>query len=229
MNYPAPKGTRFSGGEDINSRMERPDTLIMFSGGLDSTGVFWKLINSQKNLHVHHLYLVNKENRAEAESRAVNEIMAYMKNVKDFGYSESYHEYPSYNGNFMWDSDIFSFMAGSICTSMKTVREVAIGMTASDMRSGLSRRVERANRIFEAFGSRAKKVYPLVDMTKKQVYEMLPGELRNMSWSCRTPIYEGEDIRECGTCKTCREMRLIVPHDDGDIGLGRDDPARPGE
>jgi len=205
--------------------MERPDTLIMFSGGLDSTGVFWRLINSQKNLHVHHLYLVNRENRALAEDRAVRDIVAHMKGIRDFGFSESYHEYPSYNGNFMFDSDIFSFMAGSICLSMKTIREVAIGMTASDMSSGLSARVERANRIFESFGTKARKVYPLMDMTKKQVYKMLPEELRNMSWSCRTPIYEGDDIRVCGRCKTCREIRSIVPHDDGNVGLGVDDPA----
>jgi 7-cyano-7-deazaguanine synthase in queuosine biosynthesis len=205
--------------------MERPDTLLMFSGGLDSTGVFWKLASSRRKLHVHHLYLVNKENRAKAEDRAVNEIVAYMKSKVDFRYSESYHEYPSYNGNFMWDSDIFSFMAGSICTSMKTVREVAIGMTASDMRAGLSERVERANRIFEAFGTRAKKVYPLIDMTKKQVYEMIPDELRKMSWSCRTPIHEGDDIKKCGKCKTCTEMKSIVPHNDGDARLGVCDPA----
>lgn len=209
----------------LNNFMERPETLLMFSGGLDSTGVFWRLINSQKIIHVHHLYLVNKENRAMAEDRAVREIVGYMKGIRDFGFSESYHEYPSYNGNFMFDSDIFSFMAGSICVSMKTVREVAIGMTASDMRYGLSARVERANRIFESFGTRAKKVYPLMDMTKRQVYEMLPEELRKMSWSCRTPIYEGEDIRECGRCKTCVEMRSIVPDDDGHAGLGVGDPA----
>jgi len=45
--------------------------LLMFSGGLDSTGVFWKLIQEKEKLHVHHLYLSNKENRAEAEAVAV--------------------------------------------------------------------------------------------------------------------------------------------------------------
>lgn len=181
----------------------------MFSGGLDSTGVFWKLISGQEELHVHHLYLVNKENRARAENKAVDEIVNYMGKIREFGFSESYHEYPCYNNNFIWDSDIFSFMAGSICLSMKSVRKVAIGMTLSDMRGGLSQRVERANRIFGAFGTNAEKVYPLGDMTKKQVYEMVPEDLRNLTWSCRTPVYDGEDIRECGKCKTCVELSAI--------------------
>lgn len=189
--------------------MERPTTLIMFSGGLDSTGVFWKYINGDEKLHIHHLYLVNRENRAAAEDRAVRDIVAHMKGIRDFGFSESYHEYPCHNGNFLWDSDIFSFVAGSICLSMKTIRKVAIGMTASDGPSRISARVERANRIFDAFGTKAQKVYPLIEMTKKQVWDMLPENLRDMSWSCRTPIYEGGDIRRCERCKTCWEMKGI--------------------
>lgn len=189
--------------------MEKPTTLIMFSGGLDSAGVFWKLINERDELHVHHLYLVNKEGRARAENRAVGDVVEYMRKVRDFGFSESYHEYPCYNNNFMWDSDIFSFVAGSICLSMKTIRKVAIGMTLSDMRGGLSRRVERANAIFGAFGTVAKKVYPLMEMNKRQVYEMVPEELRKLTWSCRTPIYDGGDMLECGRCKTCVEMSRI--------------------
>lgn len=181
----------------------------MFSGGLDSTGVFWKYINGEEILHVHHLCLVNKENRAKAEDRAVRDIVAHMRGIRDFGFTESYHEYPCYNNNFIWDSDIFSFMAGSICLSMKTIREVAIGMTASDGPGRISARVERANRIFDAFGTKANKVYPLIDMNKKQIYEMLPEDLRDMSWSCRTPIYEGGDIRRCGRCRTCVEIERI--------------------
>lgn len=181
----------------------------MFSGGLDSTAMLWNYVKGESELHVHHLYLVNKENRARAEDRAVKDIVDYMRSIRDFGFSESYHEYPCYNNNFIWDSDIFSFMAGSICLGMKTIREVAVGMTASDMNGRLSARVERANKIFDAFGSGAKKVYPLMEMTKKQVWEMLPSELREMSWSCRTPLYEGEDIRRCGRCRTCRELNVI--------------------
>ena len=163
--------------------MEKPTTLIMFSGGLDSAGVFWKLINEREELHVHHLYLVNKEGRARAENRAVGDVVEYMRKVRDFGFSESYHEYPCYNGNFMWDSDIFSFMAGSICL--------------------------RANAIFGAFGTVAEKVYPLMEMTKRQVYEMVPEELRKLTWGCRTPIYDGDDMLECGRCRTCVEMSRI--------------------
>lgn len=191
------------------SGSERPEVLIMFSGGLDSTGVLWRYINGDRLLHVHHLYLVNRENRAKAEDRAVSDVVAYMRRIRDFGFSESYHEYPCYGGNFIWDSDIFSFVAGAICLSMPSVREVAVGMTLSDMRAGMSVRVERANRIFDAFGSEAKKVYPLSGMRKREVFDMIPSDLRDLTWSCRTPVYSGDDISCCGRCASCAEMRKI--------------------
>lgn len=206
----------------IDIDMESPKVLIMFSGGLDSTGVFWKYINECENLHVHHLYLVNKENRARAEDKAVRDIVEYMLKIRPFGFSESYHEYPCYNNNFMWDSDIFSFMAGSICLSLKTVRHVAIGTTASDMSPNLSERIKRADKIFEAFGTEAKKTYPLLSMKKKQIYNMLPEDLRNLTWSCRTPIYENEDIKKCGRCKTCKQVSSFTPDHNRNIRLGDD-------
>jgi 7-cyano-7-deazaguanine synthase in queuosine biosynthesis len=182
----------------------------MFSGGLDSTGAFWELMKGDDELHVHHLYLVNRENRARAEDRAVRDIVGYMKGLRNFSFTESYHEYPCHNNSFLWDSDLLSFVAGGMCISMPSIRNVAIGMTASDMRRGISDRVERAKRIFEAFGTGAKKVYPVGDKTKKQVYNMLPEDLRALSWSCRTPVYDGDDIKKCGSCIACRDVARIT-------------------
>ena len=207
----------------------KPTALVMFSGGLDSTGVLWKYVNGPEEFHVHHLYLVNKENRAGAEDYAVKSIVEHLSKTRKFGFSESYHEYPCYDGNFLWDSDIFSFMAGAVCLNMKTIESVAIGMTASDGGRNMSARIERANKIFEAFGTKAKKVYPVIGMTKSQIYEMLPEELRVLTWSCRTPVYKEGLATRCGRCKTCRQMRSIVPDNHDNMGLGVDDLGRPRE
>jgi|688.fasta_scaffold19208_2 7-cyano-7-deazaguanine synthase in queuosine biosynthesis len=186
------------------------DILLMFSGGLDSTGVFYKLIKEKRKLHVHHLYLVNKENRQKAEDVAVKSVCEYMKNLGNFYYSESIHEYPCYNDSFMWDSDLYNFIAGTICLSLKTIKEVAIGRTKTDSSRRVDERAKRGTTIFESFGTNAKKVYPLIDLTKKEIYESMPEDLRNLTWSCRTPIYYvNGDIKECGKCKACKELRFI--------------------
>lgn len=184
-----------------------PRILLMLSGGIDSTGCFYKLVQEKANLHVHHLHLDNPEQRYRAEAAAVEKILSYMKNFGEFSYSESYHKYPEFNGNFLWDSDIFSFTAGHICHAISTIQQVAIGMTASDKQPGLNDRILRSARVFAAFGTKAKKVYPVETMTKKEVYDLLPEDLRSLTWSCRTPIYQGGDIVRCGRCKACHELK----------------------
>lgn len=181
----------------------------MFSGGLDSTGVFYKLIKDKINLHVHHMNLINIENRNLAESLAVKKICEYMKNLGDFVYSESSHEFPCFDNNFMYDSDMYNFMAGSICCSDKNITNVALGLTKSDLSSAVSYRISRGKKIFESFSSNAKKIYPLADMTKKEIYYYLPEDLRNLTWSCRKPIYDKEEIKRCNKCKTCCELEKI--------------------
>lgn len=182
----------------------KPSILVLLSGGLDSTGVLWKLIHSKEELLVHHLYLSNKENRAEAEAIAVKGIVKYIKKIRDFHYTESFHEYPSFNGNFMWDSDIYNFVAGTICLSAKTIKEVAIGRTRSDV--GFDQRAERGTQMLSILAPDVKKIYPVADMKKKEIYDMLPEDLRKLTWSCRTPIYVNDDIKMCYSCKTCIEI-----------------------
>lgn len=185
------------------------NTLLMFSGGLDSTGVFYKLIKEKVKLHVHHMNLINKENRCEAERIAVKNICDYMKNIGDFDYSESTHELPTINNNFAYDSDLYNLVAGSICSSDHSIKFVALGLTKSDLSSSVNRRVLRGNKIFESFSSSAKKIYPLVDKTKKEIFDFLPKELVDLTWSCRTPIYQ-DGIQKCGKCKACKELTFPI-------------------
>lgn len=180
--------------------------LLMFSGGLDSTGALWKLLQDTNNkIHLHHLRLVNKENRTKAEDIAVKNIVDYVNQIRPVNYSQSYHEYPSYNNAFIWDSDLYNFIAGTICISLPNIKIVAIGRTKSD--TGIEERSIRGTNILKLLSPNVKKIYPVGDMTKIEIYDMLPKELRDMTWSCRTPIYIDENkIKQCGKCKACREL-----------------------
>jgi tRNA(Ile)-lysidine synthase TilS/MesJ len=66
-------------------------TLVMFSGGLDSTAMLVKLLEETKDeLRVHHIRMANKEGRAEAEQAAVERIVAWCRDhYRPFRYSES--------------------------------------------------------------------------------------------------------------------------------------------
>lgn len=187
-----------------------PTILVMFSGGIDSTGMLWKLLNENAPILVHHMNLQNVERRAFAEHKSVEKILQKMRNNYKFLYSESTHQYPSYNNKFIWDSDIVSFIAGTICLSVPSIKHVAIGMTATDMsNSELSDRIDRANNIFRSFTDQVDKIYPVKDLTKSQIYSMLPEEIRNLTWSCRTPIYKNGVPNKCNRCQTCFEIQKV--------------------
>ena len=66
-------------------------TLVMFSGGLDSTAMLVKLLaESAEELRVHHIRMANRENRAEAEQAAAERIVAWCRSrYRLFRYSES--------------------------------------------------------------------------------------------------------------------------------------------
>lgn len=183
----------------------------MFSGGLDSTGVFWKLIQEKQSIHVHHMNLINQENRSDAEKVAVKNVCEYMKKFINFEYSESTHECPDIDGKFMWDSDMYNFMAGYICLMSNKINKVALGLTKTDLSSSdqkIKKRIERGTSILKCFAN-VEKIYPVVDMTKQQIYDMLPKDLSNITWSCRTPIYSDDGIKRCKRCKSCFELKNI--------------------
>jgi 7-cyano-7-deazaguanine synthase in queuosine biosynthesis len=171
------------------------------------------------------LYLLNKQNRAEAEQRSVKNILSYLSKSYRFKYSESYHEYPFYSyidtinteteevkvtQNFIPDSDIYNFIAGTICLSLPTIKKVAVGRTKSDSGSDMEDRTIRANKLLQLFAPNVQKIYPVGYLTKSEIHNMLPEELRNMTWSCRNPINLDENTsKECGKCKTCLEINQI--------------------
>lgn len=181
--------------------------LVMLSGGVDSTGLLWQLLNKHERVHVHHMNLKNREQRDAAEAVSVSNILDYCKKFGDFTYCESTHEYPSLRNKMMWDTDIVSFMAGMVCQLMPWIKEVAIGLTKTDLLidTSLNNRVDRANKVFQAM-CEATKVYPLKEMTKKEVWDSMPCELQNLTWSCRKPIYGNNLISTCGKCKACMEL-----------------------
>jgi 7-cyano-7-deazaguanine synthase in queuosine biosynthesis len=91
---------------------------------------------------------------------------------------------------------------------------VAIGRTQSDDNIEVRERATRGNELLKLFAPNVEKIYPVGHLTKLEIYNMLPEELRNMTWSCRTPIYtEDNSIHECGKCKTCLELKSIKNHD----------------
>lgn len=183
----------------------------MYSGGLDSLGMIYKLLTDQEyseyNLHIHHVCNRNVENRDKAEAIAVNIALEELRRLGfTFEYSESEIGSQQYGKYFMHDTDTMNFFAGYVASVNPDIKKIAIGMQSNDVNHSLEERRIRANKILSAFTD-VEKIYPVMNMSKREIYDMLPESIRNMFWSCRRPIYEENKIKACGVCGTCIKLR----------------------
>ena len=185
--------------------------LAMYSGGLDSLGMIYKLLTDPEYkdyaLHIHHVHNRNVENRDRAEGIVVPMVLKELKRLGfTFDYSESEIGSQPYGLNFLYDSDTMNFFAGYICSANPNIVKVAMGMQANDGNHSLEERRKRADKILAAFTD-VGKIYPVLNMTKREIYNSLPDTLKNMFWSCRRPVYTEKNIAPCLKCDTCVKLR----------------------
>jgi len=191
--------------------MEQQTILAMYSGGLDSLGMIYKLLTDPEykdyKLHIHHIHNRNVEHRDRAEAIVVEKVLEELERLGfSFVYSESEIASQPYNGKFMYDTDSINFFAGYICSVNFDIVKIAMGMQANDHNLALEDRRKRADAILAAFTD-VKKIYPVLDLTKREIYDSLPESLRNMFWSCRKPVYTEKNIAPCLKCDTCVKLQ----------------------
>ncbi|MEQ6168533.1 MULTISPECIES: 7-cyano-7-deazaguanine synthase [unclassified Ekhidna] len=206
---------------------EKPSILCMFSGGIDSTGALHHLLTEEKfaerKLFVHHIHIHNRENRARAEAAAVKHILQYYKKSvsRNFVFTESTFNSTGFGPlkatRFPYDADVIAFYAANIATARKDIGQVVVGRTKTDVESGgnYSARMKRRQEIFDAVwllekDTKPEFFYPLLDLTKEEVWYRLPAEVRNWTWWCRTPVYKNEIAKPCGRCVTCMQVKTFL-------------------
>jgi len=190
--------------------MEQQIILAMYSGGLDSLGMIYKLLTDPEykdyRLHIHHVHNKNVEDRDRAEAIAVNISLKELKRLGfDFDYSQSAIATQPFGKDFLYDSDSINFFAGYVASVNPNIVKIAMGMQANDGNLALEVRRKRANAILSAF-TPVEKIYPVLNMSKRELYDSLPETLRDKFWSCRTPKYETDGIKTCGVCNTCVKL-----------------------
>lgn len=188
-----------------------PTILAMYSGGLDSLGMVYKLLTDSEYkghlVHIHHIHNKNVERRDRAEAVVVDLVLKELERLGFmFTYSESEIASRPYNGKFMYDTDSINFFAGYICSVNPNIVNVAMGMQANDANQSLEYRRIRADKILAAFTD-VKKIYPVLEMTKREIQDSLPATLKRMFWSCRRPVYTDNSIKTCGKCETCVKLK----------------------
>ena len=194
----------------------KPVILVMYSGGLDSMGMLYKLLTdpeyTEYTIHVHHIHIKNLENRTQAEASAVQDTLKELhSHGLRFGYSENHIESPALsrgdgNAVIMYDWDIVRFHAGWIASVNPEVKYIAIGREKSD--SVINDALLQLDRdvLVNYFTDRVTMIYPMADMDKREIYASLPVWLTDKFWSCRHPVYDAGVTKPCGTCASCQSL-----------------------
>ena len=187
-------------------------TLVMFSGGLDSTAMLVQLLaHSREQLRVHHIRMANREERAEAEQQAVERIVRYCHDrYRPFRYSESALDFRELAA-IPIDYVCIAFVACQVAIDTPGCNRVAVAALARD--TDIENRSARQRRVFDTLYEcyRARKlgepqvewIYPVYHAAKRELADSLPRELLDMTWSCRRPRRDGDGWRACGACKAC--------------------------
>jgi 7-cyano-7-deazaguanine synthase in queuosine biosynthesis len=191
-------------------------TLVMLSGGLDSTAMLVKLLaEGAEDLRVHHIRMVNREGRDRAESRAVESIVAYCRaHYRPFRYSESALDFGSLEA-IPIDYLSIAFVACQVAIDTPGCDRIAVAALSTD--TDIANRTVRQRRVFDAMYEcyRARKLgeprvewrYPVYDIPKAELAAALPPELLDLTWSCRRPI---DGYRPCLACKACRAREMAM-------------------
>jgi len=203
--------------------------LCMFSGGIDSCSALYRLLYNPEYIDnpivVHHINLINRENRARAEGVAMSSILKFFKKnaPKSFLYTESTFDTmgfaPLHSEKFPYDMDTVAFIAGNICRARDSIKYIATGRNQTDNKEGgenYQKRIRKYKGILKSMleleNSNAQFFYPMLDVTKEQAFKLLPPEIQDSVWWCRRPVYdENKNAHPCKKCVTCLKVNEFHP------------------
>jgi hypothetical protein len=173
--------------------------------------MLWFLLQGPEPVHVHHVSLRSRSGRWKAEDAAMSRILPYMRDVREFGYSQSVYDVRKQGKAY--DVTLVSRECAAACKRLNLVPAVyARGGAAHDETcSGIEfRRAKAKEAWLKAWAPKQAPptVFPVQHKTRAELWHMLPEKIRKHVWSCRKPQFDmkAEAYWPCGKCRTCREF-----------------------
>ena len=204
-----------SQGDRILIERRRRATLVMFSGGIDSTYTLAKLLReTDDEILVHHIHLVNPEGRHLVEAKACARIVDYCRtHFRDFSFSESAIDHRGFRF-FGYDMISVGFEAGIVAQSYLAARERMPDRWTVGSCTEEGSNPDRWPHVLACFAANCfpfdpPRYFNLPIVPKAEEMAYLPPALLDLVWTCRTPRRSEEGFTECGDCKTCKLMAEV--------------------
>jgi len=191
-------------------------SLIMYSGGLDSVALLANVLaETNHHVHVHHIEIANQEDRADAENQAVEKTLEYIRReYRDFDYSCSKNHFPLGLGGGT-DLQLALFTAGRVTTALEGMIDIVFTGHIQPPFWELSEGAAILNAVFIQRKQKPEWLWPFsqipgpFDMRKVHIWESIPVELAEMTWSCRRPSTNDSGTTPCERCHACHSRHQL--------------------
>lgn len=185
-------------------------SLVMFSGGLDSVALLANVLaETDHHVHVHHIEIVNAEERDKAEDVACLKTLEFIqREYRDFDYSTSRSEFMLGWGGGT-DLQLALFTAGRVTTALEGLIDIVFTGHIQPPFWELSEGAAALNAVFIQRKHKPEWLWPFskidgpFNMRKVHIYESIPQDLAEMTWSCRKPVSENNETLPCHKCHAC--------------------------
>lgn len=190
------------------------------SGGLDSTGMIYKLLSENNKIHIHHTNVRYKNDMEYylPQKNALDNILDLLRNKYNFifEYTETTYDVsqiytkPTIPDIAKTTTDtIISFMAGHFNTGEDFV--IARGACKNDFykanKGYLERRKKAEDLLSVLTNGKGRTIYPVENYTKKEIWDFLPEDIRSQTITCRYPVNKNNYWIQCGYCIACKELK----------------------
>ena len=189
-------------------------TIVMFSGGIDSTYTLVKLLKeTDDEILAHHIHLVNPERRWKAEAEACHRIFERCRTeFRDFQYSESLVDHRGLSW-FGYDMVTVGFEAGLVAHSYfqkhgRMPDRWANGKCVEEGYNNERFRHVKACVSANTWPHPPPEPFIWTPVTKREQMIYLGPELTAECWTCRRPNETADGLVACGSCRTCK---LVEP------------------
>ena len=189
------------------------DTLINFSGGVDSTYVAWDWLknNPGRKALLHHVNLKSPEafRRHKKEKKAVQDILKWFNqnSLANYEYLESTFDYKSFRYNEK-DVTIVMFITGVLLKNPKrnSITKIIMPNNADDFSRWdyTDQSLPRFRVLKEMVPRNIEFLFPIRELKKPELAGAMPRDLFKLTWYCRRPTPQ---YKECGSCNPCKEVK----------------------
>lgn len=178
--------------------------LLNYSGGIDS---LYCLLFEDYDI-VHHCSIINHEGRAALELASVQSTLRLIRarRKKPFEFIHTTYNYGN-TKKITRDMHVIGFQTG-VLMGAYPIDEVIVSFNKEEMAKQPYMAIndqKRKDIIKATAGREPKYLYPIAEMSKKELIEKIPDLYMRQAWFCRRP----KRGKPCGVCQTCN---AVLPH-----------------